>query len=447
MATPTTLLEVAGLEQSSRQAERGGAQSALATAQAALATEQSKRALLGSQLRKLEDQAAELRRQLPDAPMRADAEALLAHLETKIIAIRAANAGILDADAAADEAGRQAEAAQAELAAATALAAAATAARDQVQAEHDRRQAWKTGVAKAPLKDVPAQATAALDATAEPMKSAKARVEADIPAELIARARERGSNARAALARIADLADDAENKVSSATGGVVKAEAAFRRAEARLGDYFRSAVPDLARAVEVLATIPTAPKLTQAEIDRIADADIVKAGKAAATKESARDAARAAREAAQAALDKAILAARANDVDVDPATVQAVIDRQKDYDDTAAPLTQAEAAYTAKMRDELDRWEATVPDATWRLLADFEDARATLDRLKAADPAALAAAATAREGDLVTALLAASKSGRTHSALILAATRSESRFAAAANSATARLFSAIRGDA
>jgi hypothetical protein len=447
MATPTTLLEVAGLEQSSRQAERSTARSALAAAQSALAAEHDNRTTLAAQLRELEDAAAAIRRQLPDAPMPADADALIAELEAKIIELRAVQAQILESDRAADEAGRDVEAADAQLAAATAGAAAATASRDQVQAEHDRRTAWKTAAGKSPLKDVPAAATTAADATAEPMKSAKARVEGDIPAELLARARERGTNAQTALDLVSDLAQDADDKVSAAVGGVVEAEADFRRAEAQLGGYFRSAQSDLARAVAILAAIPDAPPQTDAEVARITDPDIVKAGKAAATKESARDTARVNRDKAAAALEKAILAARASDVDADPATVQAVKDRQKDFDDSAAPLATAETAYTGQMRADLDRWEATVPDATWRLLADFEDAKATLDRLKASDPAALATAATTTEGSLVTALLAASKSGRTQSVLVLAAARSESRLAAAANSATARRFSAIRGDA
>jgi hypothetical protein len=447
MATPTTLLEVAGLEQSARQAERSAARSALAAAQTTLAAEQDNRATLAAQQRQLEDDIAAVRRKLPDAPMPADADALIDELEAKTIELRAVQAQILESDATADEAARDVEAADAELAAATAQAAAATAARDQVQTEHDRRNAWKTAAGKSPLKDVPAAATAAGDATAEPMKSAKARVEADIPAELIARARERGANARTAFDLVVDLAQDAGDKVSTSAGGVVQAEAAFRRAEAQLGAFFRSAPTDLARAIAVLEAIPDAPALTDAEVARITDTDIVKAGKAAAAKESARDTARTNREKAAAALEKAILAARAADVDTDPATVQAVKDKQKDFDDAAGPLATAETAYTAQMRADLDRWEATVPDATWRLLADFEEAKATLDRLKQSDPAALATAATAQEGNLVTALLAASKTGRTQSVLVLAAARSESRLAAAANSATARRFSAIRGDA
>jgi hypothetical protein len=447
MPLPTTLLEVAGLEQSTRQAERGAARSALAAAQAALAAEHDNRATLAEQQSKLEDDIAAIRRKLPDAPMPADADALIDELETKTIELRAVQAQILQSDAVANEAAREVGAADAELAAATARAAAATAARDQVQTEHDRRTVWKTAAGKAPLKDVPAQATAAADASAEPMKSAKARVEADIPAELIARARERGANARTAFDLVVDLAQDAGEKVSAAAGGIVQAEAVFRRAEAQLGDYFRSALTDLARAIAVLEAIPDAPALTDAEVARITDADIVKAGKAAADKESARDTARTNREKGAAALEKAILAARAVDVDIDPATVQAVKDKQKDFDDTAVPLATAEIAYTAQMRADLDRWEATVPDATWRVLADFEDARATLDRLKQSDPTALASAATTQEGNLVTALLAASKTGRTQSVLVLAAARSESRLGAAANSAAARRFSAIRGDA
>ena len=117
-----------------------------------------------------------------------------------------------------------------------------------------------------------------------------------------------------------------------------------------------------------------------------------------------------------------------------------------DLSSAQTALTTAQGAYTAAIEQQARDWEATVPDTTWQLLADFERARGLLSDLQNPSPVALTTAMDNAEATLVTALLAADKSARTLAALQAEATR---RGAVATYETTAienRHFGAVRGD-
>ena len=453
MADPTTILEVADLEQANDLAAQTAANTALVNATAALAAAQSQQQELAAQLQTLQQLEADIRRQLAATAMPADGEALLEQLGQAIVDKRATQAQLATAEAQAGQSRLDVETAQAALASSTTAAGVAASAREQALHDDTERAAWKSAVAAAPLKDVKAQATTAANTANEPLHSAKARIEADIPADLLARARDRGAKARSLVDLARTAAENAEDRVAAQAGSdggvagkVVKAQTAFDRAVLELRAYVFNALPDYQRAVALLAAIPSAPSITQAEADRINDTTIVNDGKAAAAKEGDRDQARADVAAAQADLDLAILKAKADDIDADPSTVTAVQTAHTALEAATTALETAQTAYTDAMKEALDLWEATVPDTTWRLLANYDEANAILQRLKTTDPSALATAATSKEGDLVTALIADEKSERTEEYLADVAERAAGRLATTTNAAPAATFGAIRGD-
>src|SRR5881397_1489648 len=110
MADPTTILEVADLEQANDLAAQTAANTALVNATAALAATQSQQEELAAQLQTLQQLEADIRRQL---------------------AASATAAGV------------------------------AASAREQALHDDTERAAWKSAVAAAPLKNVKAQATTA----------------------------------------------------------------------------------------------------------------------------------------------------------------------------------------------------------------------------------------------------------------------------------------------
>jgi hypothetical protein len=181
--------------------------------------------------------------------------------------------------------------------------------------------------------------------------------------------------------------------------GSAKNQAQTRRAEDALFGYLAQAKARLDQAAATLARVADAAvsPLTDAARARIEDTDIVTNGTAAATKEKARDDAQAAVDTAQAALDAAIVKALSTDPDTDPPTVTAVTDAQSALDLAVGALTTAAGDFSAEERAGLDKWEAAVPESTWRLAVDLEEAVAALVELKDTDPATLAPAVQTAE--------------------------------------------------
>src|SRR5206468_2537858 len=172
MADPTTILEVADLEQANDLAAQTAANTALVNATAALAAAQSQQQELAAQLQTLQQLEADIRRQLAATAMPADGEALLEQLGQAIVDTRATQAQLATAEAQAGQSRLDVETAQAALAASTTAAGVAASAREQALHDDTERAAWKSAVAAAPLKDVKAQATTAANTANEPLHSA-----------------------------------------------------------------------------------------------------------------------------------------------------------------------------------------------------------------------------------------------------------------------------------
>jgi hypothetical protein len=447
MAVPTTLVEVAAQAEEHALAAETDQRQELARLQAGFATADAERAALAATLADLGAQAAEIRRRLPEQPMPADGTALIEQLEQLMIQVRAAHAGLLGAELAADETRRRLEAGEQQLAAAAAAAQQDAAAHGAEQAAAERRIADRTALTVAPLDELQARATAALAAGAEPLTAARARLATDVPAELLARARARRGARRQQLERVRTLAEDAAAIAAGERGDTAAKRLVFARADAALHAYATAAQGELQRALDLLEGIVAAPPPTPAEANRIADKTIVKNGKDAVTAEADRDTAADTLAAAEAALEAAELNARAADIDADVSKDAAVKKATKDRDAAAATLAPLETAYTQKLRAALDLWEATVPDATWRLLADLDEAETILGRLEDVDPAAeLADPLDDAEQDLVGALVADEKQARARAFVARAVVRSEARRDAADALSPARLDSALRGD-
>ncbi len=448
MPAPTTMLQFANQEKSAYQSEQTKAQAALAAAQQVLAQAQADLATLSADFAKLQDQVASIHKQLAVTPMPADAAALAQQLETTIIALRAKQAQLLDGDDAVDEAQSEAENAQADFDHVNAALAKATSDQANAQADDATRTAWKQAVAAAPLNTLKADAAAAL--AASPFTDAKTRIEGDIPSALITRARERGTLAVDRLMAFQTAATFAEDELSTDLdtnaglgGKTQKRRVEFKRAQAAFGDYVQRAAERYDRALAVLAGVVSAPPLTQPEKDRITDVTIVAKGTAAATNEKARDDAEAAK---QAALDDATLVALEADPDADVSGDPNVSAAATALQTSQTALTAAQNAYTAQNRKDLDTWEAAVPDSSWNLLAQFEEAKLVLTSLSTVDPTALATAMKTAESAYAGALFTEAQGARTTWFLTESAKRRADRLATATKSGKAHVFGALRGD-
>ena len=397
----------------------------------------------------IEQQLRALREALNAAPTAADAEMLVAQVEQKTIALRAKRLQALRGQE--ELAASQSNVARAQGLVAGELAAVAetTALALAEGAKATVRARWRTATTTPPLSGLKAAAVAAI--ANPPHTAAKARLEADIPAALITRARHRRAKEAARVGRMRREAVEAENALddeldshAGRSGTRLKAQRTFDRAEAALGDYVLSAKERMDHALALLGPIATAPALTPAEQARITDATVTTDGAAAADKEQDRDDAETDLWEAQAVLDRATMTAVA--AGQDPTTTPAVQTAKTARDAARSALTTATGAFTAAMRRALDRWEAAVPDTTWQLLADFQEASAALTVLANDEPAGLVTALDAAESALAAALDAESRSADATSFLRESAAARAGALDAAARVEPALLFGALRGD-
>jgi hypothetical protein len=284
-------------------------------------------------------------------------------------------------------------------------------------ARAERLDRWRTALAAEPLSSVRGRAGDAVQATAEPFRAARLRVEGDIPATLRARAIERYDEelARSELAAAAAAEADAllAGELAPAAGASPAAAAALAAADAAFGDYVAFADGRVASAIAVFAAIEARTPLTAAETAAITDADRVAAGEAALPLEKARDDARRALAAKRAELEDRRLELLADDIDEDLPNHPDVQALEAEIVTLESDLADAEADLTPALRADLEDWEAAVPDSAWAALLDFERARRTLVALGALDPDTLDDAVTAAESALVTALGTDAKRRRT----------------------------------
>jgi len=283
---------------------------------------------------------------------------------------------------------------------------------------------------------------------------------------------------------------------------------AFLRAEAAARDFVNTAKSRFDQAQATLAGVADADTfpLTPEESARINDATLKTAREAAAAAENIRDGELKNLNAAVDALEAEILKARSENKN--PDDVQAVIDARNtlaaaeiafqsaddnwraeeidrdakladvaakqvalavatqsaiaakkdpeaDVNVIAARTALTEAENTLKIAEDnykqsdhgvLHAWEAAVPETSWLLLADYEEARRALNDLKASDPAKLKSDLDQAEADFVEAKLKADASSNVMEQLAAEQTRRAGRRQSARQNHVQRLFGALRGD-
>lgn len=442
MAAP--LLELATQRRDTAIAAGADAGQALANARAALAQATAERNAVVAGLAVLEKDIAAMRAALAVVETPADGEPLLVQLGAKTIAHRAQQAALLESDR------RVTTAASAESRAALGLRTArdllkkAESNLETTNEEDAQRTALRDSLAGDPLSTLRSDASAALNTVPEnePFTNARARIETDIPAALITRARERraaaGSYSSLAGAALAAAQDVSDARLSHQ----------FRHAESALRSYVTQGRAGFDRASALLARVANAAvsPVTAEQSGRINDGAVVTAGTAAATAEKTRDDARAELDTKQSALDLAILAAKSADIDVDPNVDADVQNATAERDAAQSAADTADSAYTAGMRADLDLWEAAVPDETWRLLDEFEAAAAILNELADTDPSSLTANLDAAELAYADALRADDKTARSQRFVEDEVAAREATAAIERNAAGRRRFQAARGD-
>ena len=440
-----TLLDLASDAKDNAQTARDDQQQALASAQTAVADARVALTAATDALSAAQEEVEKTREALGGVETPADAAPLLTNLEQQTIAARAKQAEALDARLAFELGEIESEQAAARLEWASRRLTASKADLAAVQEEDDTRQELKAALDDAPLSAIPSDANDAVNTAPanEAFAAAKARIEADIPAELIARARERRVHRLAlrtaqedGLSKTRALVADELDKKRGVRGKLRRRQSEFEPAEAALRDYVSRAESRLDHARRLLAKVANGAidPLSAEQTARIADAAVADPAKAAIPSEQAVDAKQLALLQAEVELEEETLKEGP-----DIAAKQTARDTaQTEFDD-------AQLAYTADMRTALDTWEAAVPDATWRLLADFEEAHATLLSL-AVDPAALKTALTQAETNLANALDNVDKSELALRAREEAEARRATRVELEIDRARPVLFGALRGD-
>jgi hypothetical protein len=357
MTDPTTILDYATRKRDDARLAVAAAQQQLAQAQSAIATQSENLAQTTSAFSDLNKQADETRKKLAAAPTSADGEALLDALEQLIIRSRTKRAGALKAQAELDAAKAAAESAQTLLNATSARLAKAESALKQADEAHTQREKLKAALTAAPLSTLNTDAGAAL--LNGPFTSAKARIEADFPARLLARAEERFDSEVARIARtVADAlaADDSALAERDANGGAAgdadKQWQVFLRAEAAARDFVNTAKSRFDQAQATLAGAADASRfpLTPEESASINDATLKTAREAAAAAENIHDAELKILNDAGDALEAEILKAIAENKNPDDA--QAVIDARNTLAAADLAFHTVDAAWRA---EEIDR--------------------------------------------------------------------------------------------
>jgi hypothetical protein len=453
MATPTTVLQFTTLQNNNLKAALQTAQTNMTGKQSAYTAAAAALANLQTQLANTVADMTSVRNQLAGAVTPEDGKALLLQLQNDITTSRQTTGAIAIAQYNAGVAKAEADVAASEVQRLTAALTASTAALNDATVQDKRRSALKAALASPPLSTIVADAAAA--AAGATFTAAQARLQGDLPAPLIAEAKERLLDEITRATASSQEYEQAQTLVEAkwtsdggVTGAVLTLQNAFNRADAAFTAYVTTANDQFQQAKASLAKVadPTVAPLTPAEKASIHDPTTVTNAETAAAAEKKVDDAVAALAQKQEALDQAIRQAIAADVDSDPATNATVIAATTDRDNAEAALTSAKNAYTAALQQQTTAWEVLVPDSTWQLLAAFEKATATLNWLQNPGPAALSASMDTAEHALVTALLAADKSARTVAALKAEAAKRAAVANYESTAAESRRFSAVRGD-
>ena len=277
----------------------------------------------------------------------------------------------------------------------------------------------------------------------------------DLPTELLTRAHERRSQrGRPARARSTASARAAEDRARRRGGEgrprrqASEGEARRRPQRGRRSRTFAlTAQERFDRALALLDRRRNGAPLNAAETARVDGARATRRRRPTrSTLENKRDAALKALQDQQAVVDDAILDALAKNPTANPADDAKVKTEQGKLPALETALDTADTTYQAQ-KDKLDALEAAIPDATWALVADYEEALALLADLADDDPAALATAV--RRGTRTPTRRRCGPSRTTRAPCSPSASSRasrEDRAAAAAQTRSARLLEALRGD-
>jgi hypothetical protein len=436
--------------------EQKRAKDDLVDAQADLAEAQQQLADATKELLKLQNKAIEIRRKIAETTSAADGKKLFDDLDVNTSKLRKQQAAIAEAQESIAFSRSRLGGAQDELTRAAAAAQASGNALAAAKRRDDDHTAWTSKAKSAGLSGLPAKADVSAAGPAKTAAdAAAARIDGasggDVPKELFARAHDRRKQRADRLEALDASARGAEDRAADEAaktgfgGKTAKARLSIERSEAELRTFALTAQERFDRALALLAGVKNSTGLNDAEKARVKE--LFDAAKAVNvfTLESKRDAARKALEDQQASVDAAILDALAKTPSADPQDNAKVKTEVGKLGALETALTNADDDYQAQ-KDKLDALEAAIPDATWALVSDYEEALSLLADLADDDPTALADAVAADEDAYAKAVRTEQDSARTVLAVGELARAREDLAAAAAQARPARLLEALRGD-
>ncbi|WP_319549548.1 hypothetical protein [Desulfogranum marinum] len=464
----TTLLEFFNTKKNTYAALRDDAQNNFSAATENLANAQANYDALQTDFAALEKQVKEARQALTVALMPADIEKLAKELRVLLDQSRNARADLLakeeqiavlknDMAQAFDQLQRAKEnlkEASKELLTAK-----------ERQKNHD---SWNKTVVEGVLSDLATDAATLLDVIAvggaidpeDPLAkekniiaTSKIRVTGDIPEKLLERALERGQDLKdydqGAAYLLADLKNETGDYWESAqgtSGKVMKLWIEFLKTEEAYKKYVLNSQSQYDQALALFTAISKSAALTDAEKCRITDTDLVNDGEAALLLEKALDDAKAAVDAKEFELELAIAKAMIADISADPGDNPDVQTIRSELESLHAALLLAEDNYTDDMQDDLDLWEASIPDHIWANAVSYDQAIALLTTIRYGNPASLAMAMDNAESALVEALKEQDIAIRTRDYLEDVIDALKGKIEYKGNKRQQRLLSAIRGD-
>jgi hypothetical protein len=447
----TTLLDFATTDLARVTQDKTSAQTNVAAAQAALAAAQKDRDDNAQAIAKKKDDIARKRLEIANAAMPADAEAAAAELETLLIDLNDLQAHAVDVQVQLDTIQTQIDVQLDLLGSATTRSVQLTAAYAAAQKADADHTAWHAAITSGPLSTIGNDANTALGGA--DYAKAKARAEDGFDNALLSHVRTREQNEQARLALIestlSDMQDDLDAKIEAdrgVGGAVAPLQRTYDRAEAAFRELVTGAQDRYNRALGLIATIAAAPPLTDAERNRMTDATIVNAAKGdPVAHEEALETAQDDLAEAETALDRG-----QTQTDVGLTPIDTVANLTNARDTAQTDFTTAQGAFVAADEDALDKWEVTVPDSSWSLLAAFDEADLILRDLKTnATPAKLQAAETAMTNAanaLANALDTYAQSEHDIARLQERVKQQGELLAAAERNGSARVLNALRGD-
>jgi hypothetical protein len=461
MADPTTLLGFATLQSTNFNAALAKAQTNLTAAQTNYTAATQARDATNAVLSSIVTGMASLRTQLAAAVTPEDITDLQQKFQAAINQSRQQTGVLAWKQRAVAVTKAAVDAATAEVRRITTALAASSTSLASAQADNTKRTGLKAMLASAPLSTIKTDAAAILAATTflDPANKfkftdAQTRIQGDLPAALLKEAEQRLTDETTRSQASAQSYVQAQQQVETqwtsdlgVNGSVLAQRSAFDRAESAFTDFVTTAAARFQQAKTGLASVadPTFSPLTPTQKASINDAGTVATAQAAAAKEQAVDDAVANLAQKQEALEQAIRAAEAKNIDADPSTDPGVATATSDVNTAKSQLDAAKAAFIS-VQAGLTAWGVLVPDSEWQVLWSYEFGQQILNWLQSTDGTALQTAMDSAEQSLVTALLAADKSLRTLVTLKADATLHSAVATYETSSAEARRFSALRGD-